>query len=82
MAIISNIFSSEIILHINVKFYVEPFWERGTLIYQNGLGHMTKMAIMLICQYLYTLLLQSKKSHDVETRHGPSGTQETQRLYK
>ena len=44
----SNVFSSETAWAIKAKFYVEPPWERGTKVYINGPGHMTKMAAMPI----------------------------------
>ena len=40
----SNIFSSETAWPIKAKFCVEPPWERGTKVYVNGPGHMTKLA--------------------------------------
>ena len=46
--IFSNVFSSETAWLIKAKFYVEPPWERGTKVYINGPGHMTKMAAMSI----------------------------------
>ena len=33
---------------IEAKFQMEPSWDRGTKIYSNGQGHMTKMATMPI----------------------------------
>ena len=30
------------------QFHVEPPWEGGTNVYINGLGHMTKVAVMPI----------------------------------
>ena len=45
---ISNVFSSETAWPIKAKFYVEPPWERGTKVYINGPGHMTKMAAIPI----------------------------------
>ena len=33
---------------IKAKFHVEPPLEGGTKVYINGLGHMTKMAVMPI----------------------------------
>ena len=33
---------------IRSKFHVEPHWDRGTKVYSNGPGHMTKMAAMPI----------------------------------
>ena len=45
---ISNVFSSETAWPIKAKFYVEPPLEGGTKVYINGLGHMTKMAVMSI----------------------------------
>ena len=44
----SNVFSSETAWPIKAKFYVEPPWDRGTKVYINGPGHMTKMAAMPI----------------------------------
>ena len=44
----SNVFSSETAWPIKAKFYVEPPWERKTKVYKIGLGHMTKIAAMLI----------------------------------
>ena len=43
----SKIFS-ETAWPIKAKFYVEPPWIRGTKVYINGPGHMTKMAAMPI----------------------------------
>ena len=31
---------------IGAKFHVEPHWDRGTKVYTNSSGHMTKMAAM------------------------------------
>ena len=44
----SNVFFSETAGPIEAKFHVEPPWDGGTKIYSRGLGHMTKMAAMLI----------------------------------
>ena len=44
----SNIFSSETIEPIKVKFYMEPPWDGGTKVCSNGPGHMAKMAAMPI----------------------------------
>ena len=44
----SNVFSSKTARPIKAKFYVKPPWEGGTKVYINGLGHVTKMAAMLI----------------------------------
>ena len=33
---------------IEYKFYMEPPWDGGTKVWSNGLGHMTRMAAMLI----------------------------------
>ena len=44
--------------------------------YMNGPGHMTKMAVMPIYgKNLKTLLLQDKKSYDLETWHVALGTE-------
>ena len=49
---------------------MEPPWERGTKVYINGPGHMTKMAAMPIyVKTLKNLLLQNQKSYDLETWH-------------
>ena len=45
---ILNIFSFETAWPIKTKFYVEPPWEGGMIVYINGPGHMTKMAAMPI----------------------------------
>ena len=44
----SNIFPSEIIGQIKLKFHMETPWDAGTKVCSNGLGHMTKMAATLI----------------------------------
>ena len=44
----SNVFSSGTTGPIEVKFHVEPPWDGGTKVCIWGLGHMTKMAAMLI----------------------------------
>ena len=80
---ISNIFSSETAWPIKAKFYEERPWEGGTKVYINGSGHMTKMAAMPIYgKFFKNMLLQNKKSYDLETWHEASGTQGLQRLYK
>ena len=43
-----NIFSSETVLPIKAKYYVESLWEGGMKVCINGPGHMTKMATMPI----------------------------------
>ena len=48
MSTFSNIFSSETTWPIEVKFHVEPPWDRGTKVCSNGPGHMTNMAAMPI----------------------------------
>ena len=44
----SNFFSWETAKPIEAKFHVEPQWDRGTKVYSNGPGHMTKLAAMPI----------------------------------
>ena len=81
----SNIFSSEIAWPIKAKFYVEPPWEGGTKVCTIGPGNMTKMPAMPKYMYdknLKNLLLQNRKSYDLETWHVASGTQALQSLYK
>ena len=52
-------------------------------LYIYGLGHMTKMAAMLMYgKNLKNLLLQNQKSYDLETWHVPFGTQALQILHK
>ena len=83
MTIILNIFFFETTLHIKVKISCGVFVGKGTCIYKNSLGHMTKMAIMLIYgKYHYNFILWNQKFNDLETRHGPSGTQVLQSSYK
>ena len=48
MSTFSNIFSSEITGPIETKFHMEPPWDGGTKVCSNSLGHMTKLAAMLI----------------------------------
>ena len=63
---------------------MEPPWERGTEVYINGPGHMTKMAAMPI----YGKNLKKSSSpepevlYDLETWHVASGSQALQSLYK
>ena len=59
---ISNIFASETAWPIKVKLHVQPPMGRGTKVYINGPGHMTKMAATLIYMYgknLLNILLQN-----------------------
>ena len=44
----SNFFSSKTAKPVEAKLYVEPPWDRETKACSNSLGHMTKMAAMLI----------------------------------
>ena len=61
---------------------MEPPWEGGKEVYINGLGHMTKMAAMLIYgKNLKNLLLQNQKSYDLETWHVSLGTQALYKVY-
>ena len=53
LSIFSNIFFFEITEPIEAKFHVKPPWDGGTIIYSNGLGHITKMAALPI--YVKTL---------------------------
>ena len=47
-SIFLNFFSSITNWPIEAKFYVESQWDEGTKVCSNCLGHMTKMATMLI----------------------------------
>ena len=44
----SNFVSRETAMPIETKFHVKPQLDSGTEDYSNGLGHMTKMAVMPI----------------------------------
>ena len=80
---ISNIFCSVTAWTIKAKFYVEPHWEGGTKVYINGPGHLTKMAATPICGKTFeNLLLQNRRSYDLETWLVASGTQALQSLFK
>ena len=75
--------SSETDWPIKAKFYVEPPWEGGTKVYMNRSGHMAKMAAMPIYGInLKNLLLQNRKSYDLEIWHVVLWTQALQSLYK
>ena len=43
-----NIFSSETVWPIKVKFHMMPPWDGGTVVCSNGPGHMNNMAAMAI----------------------------------
>ena len=80
---LSNVFSSETARPIKAKFYAEPPWEGGSKVYINGPGHMTKMAAITIwLESLKNLLLQNRKSYDLEIWNVSWGTQALQSLYK
>ena len=57
---------------------------KGDINLKNGPCHLTKMAAMPIyCQTILIFLpFRNQKSHDLEIRHGLSGTQGLQSLYK
>ena len=75
--------ASKIAWPIKTKFYVEPPWVGGTKVYINHPGHMTNMAATPIYgKNLKNLLLQNKKSYDLEDWHVVLGTQALQSLYK
>ena len=55
-------------LTIKAKFYVEPLLGRGTEIYINGPGHMTKMVTTSIYgRNLQKFLLQNRRSYGLGT---------------
>ena len=66
----SNIFSSETAWPINSKFYVEPPWERGTKVYINGPGHMTKMAVTPIYGKNPSKIFFSRTDRSILTKLG------------
>ena len=47
-SIFSNFFSSITAMPIEAKFYLALLWDGGREVTSNGLGHVTKMATMLI----------------------------------
>ena len=62
---------------------MEHPWEGGIKVYINCPGHMTNMAAMPIYGKTFkNLLLQNRKSYDLETWHAASGTQALQSLYE
>ena len=70
----SKIFFSETAWPIKAKFHVEPPWESGTSVRMNDFVHMTKMAATSIYgkNLKKNLLLQNRKSYDLETWHAAS----------
>ena len=61
---------------------MEPPWDGGTKVYVNRPGHITKMAAMAIYgKKLKSLLLQNRKSYDLENWHVVSGTRVLQSVY-
>ena len=79
----SNIFSSETTGTIEANFHVEPPWDRGTIVYSNGPGHMTKMAtIPIYGKTLKNLLLWNQKADDLETWYAASGAWVLSNLFK
>ena len=67
LSTVSNVFSSETTGPIDAKFHVEPPWDRGTKVYSNGPGHITKMASMPIYDKNLKTLLWNQKADDLET---------------
>ena len=80
----SNIFFSETAWPIKVKFHMEPSWNRGTKVYSNGPGHLTKMAAMPIYgkNLKKSLLLQNQKTNDLESWYVASGARVLPSLFK
>ena len=66
----SNIFSSETARPIKAKFYVEPPWERGTKVYINSPGHMTKMAATPIYGKIPSKIFFSRTGGPIFTKLG------------
>ena len=55
---------------IEAKFHIESPWDRGTKIWSNGPGHMTKMATMPIYgKKLKNLLLRNQEADDLGMQH-------------
>ena len=78
-----NLFSSETPEPVEVRFYVEHLYLAGTKVYIIGPGRMTKMATMpYIVKPFKNLLLQNRKSYDLETWQTAKGTRALQKLYK
>ena len=83
MSTFSNIFSSETTGPIEAKFHMESPWDRGTKVYSNGPGHMTKWPPCLyMVKTLKNLLLQNQKADDLETWYAASGARVLPSLFK
>ena len=79
----SNFFSLETAMPIEAKFHVEPPWNRGTKVYSNGPGHMTKMAAMPIYgKSLKNIFLLNQKADDLKTWCAALGTPVLPSLFK
>ena len=75
-----NIFSSETTGQIEAKFHMESPWDKGTKVYSNGPGQMTKMAAMPV--YGKTFLLWNQKCDDLEIWYAASCAQVLPSLFK
>ena len=53
---------------IDVKFHMEPPWDRGTKVCSNGPGHMTKMDAMPIYGIIAEMVKTLKKSSSPEPK--------------
>ena len=70
---------------MEAKFHMEPPWDRGTKVCSNGLGHMTKMAIMPIYSMVKTIkdiFLWNRKTDDYETWYTTLSTQVLPSMFK
>ena len=74
VSIFLNSFSSETTGPIETKFHRKPPWDKGTKVYSNGPGQMTKVAAMPIYSKNFkNLLLWNQKADDHETWYAASG---------
>ena len=61
ISLISNSFCLEATGQTEVSLPTEPSWDKGTQIYQNKCGHMTKMANMSICGKIFKIFSRTEQ---------------------
>ena len=66
----SKIFFSETAWPIKAKFYMKHLWERGTNVFINNPGHMTKMAAMPIYGKYPSKIFSSGTGGPISTKLG------------
>ena len=78
ISLISNSFCPEATGHAEVKIHIAPSLDKGTQIYRNSYGHMTKMADGCKVENFNNLFLAGI----IEAWYTASGTQVLQGLFK